>query len=82
MLTSRLNKRKCVTHVSFVMGRNNSSIRELFEEMRFIQSRSCLQMAFVSKLSFRLLLFSTAWNRGAAKLTTLLLSQLQNCCSF
>ena len=39
------------------MGRNNSSILEFFEEMRFIESKCRLQMAFASKLSFRLLFY-------------------------
>ena len=39
------------------MGRNDSSIREFFEEMRFIESKSNLRMPFASKLSLRLLFF-------------------------
>ena len=71
------------------MGRNNSSIREFFEEMRSIYSKSSLQTAFASKLSFRLLFIfdclktrcSKTYNSIARSITELLLflNQLSNC---
>ena len=61
------------------MGRNNSSVCEFFEEMRFIESKSSLRMAFASKLSFRLLFFiletrrSKTYNSIVLLITELLL---------